>query len=153
MQKELCIEVADIRKGTASFTVQEMAAMTGEQIALEERVPGVSGEAFGLKAWYRSWRQSEPGQEPTHVRVEAVDEFQAQLPWAEADLAVFLYAQDGEPIKKGYPMRLYVPDGSSECLNVKSIVKVWFLQDASLEAEATYGFKNRVTLSDMKLKK
>jgi hypothetical protein len=91
--------------------------------------------------------------EPTHLKVEAADEFQALMPWSQLEQALFLYAQEGKPLQKGAPIRLYVPNGSSECLNVKSVMKIWFLHDASLGEEATYGFKNTVTLDDLKVKK
>lgn len=156
MQADLRIQVSDSHITNEAFTVQEIVQLAEVKLALEDRVPNAEGEAFDLKAWYRSWKSSRGGQqesEPTHLKVEAVDEFQALMPWAEADSAVFLYAQGGEPLKKGYPIRLYVPDGSSECLNVKSVVHIWFLHDATLGDEATFGFKNKVTLDELKIKK
>ncbi|MCY9661226.1 hypothetical protein P5G65_25905 [Paenibacillus chondroitinus] len=156
MQADLRIQVSDPHLTNESFTVQELVNLAEMKLALEDRVPNVSGDAFDLKAWYRSWKNSRGGQaesEPTHVKVEAVDEFQALMSWSEVDSALILYAQDDEPLKKGYPIRLYVPDGSSECLNVKSVVHIWFLHDAKLGQEATFGFKNKVTLDELKIKK
>ncbi|WP_310186225.1 hypothetical protein [Bacillus sp. 3255] len=139
-----------------SLTVLDMVHLANGTLAVEDRVPNVRGEGFDLQSWYESWRSSRGGTEqgdPTHVKVEAVDEFQALMPWHQMGTAFFLYAQDGEPLKKGYPIRLYVPDGSSECLNVKSVVHIWFLHDAALGEEATFGFKNKVTLDELKMKK
>ncbi|UKS24384.1 hypothetical protein LOZ80_22470 [Paenibacillus sp. HWE-109] len=155
MSSETYIRVSDTHIAAETMTVSEMVKLAGQTIALEDRVPNVQGNAFDLKDWYRSWKsvRNQESAEPTHVKVEAVDEFQALMPWAELDKALFLYAQAGEPLKKGYPIRLYVPDGSSECLNVKSIVSIWFLHDPSLSAEATYGFKNKVTVDELKIRK
>ncbi|NOV01303.1 hypothetical protein [Paenibacillus planticolens] len=156
MQADLRIQVSDTHIKDEAFTVQEMVGLAETKLALEDRVPNAAGDVFDLKSWYGSWKSSRGGQhegEPTHLKVEAVDEFQALMTWAEADSAVFLYAQDGEPLKKGYPIRLYVPDGSSECLNVKSVVKIWFLHDAALGEKAAFGFKNKVTLDELKIKK
>lgn len=155
MQVQSVIQVWDIHHTIATFSAQEMVALAKEPLNIQDRVPNVEGEAFDLKGWYRSWKrlENEGDEAPTHVKVEAVDEFQALIPWSQVDQACFLYAQEGQPLKKGYPIRLYVPDGSSECLNVKSIVKVWFLNEPTLGEEATYGFKNKVSLDDLKFKK
>ncbi|SDN22461.1 hypothetical protein SAMN04487897_102201 [Paenibacillus sp. yr247] len=156
MQTEMRIQVSDPHITNEVFTISEMVALAEQKLALQDRVPNVQGEAFDLKSWYRSWKRSRNGEyaeEPTHVKVEAVDEFQALMPWSQVDTALFLYNQGGEALKKGYPIRLYVPDGSSECLNVKSVVKVWFLHDTALGDEATYGFKNRVLLDELKFQK
>lgn len=156
MKADLRIQVSDLHIQNEAFTIAEMVALADQRVELEDRVPNVQGDAFDLKSWYRNWknsRYSEYAGEPTHVKVEAVDEFQALMPWNQVDSALFLYAQEGQALKKGYPIRLYVPDGSSECLNVKSIVHVWFLHDAALGEDATYGFKNRVAVDEMKFKK
>ncbi|MGO4269445.1 hypothetical protein AB4Z22_06280 [Paenibacillus sp. TAF58] len=156
MQENLRIQVSDLYIKNEAFTITEMVALAEQQLALQERVPDVQGDAFDLKMWYRSWksrRNREDAKEPTHLKVEAIDEFQALMPWSQLDSALFLYAQDGQALKKGYPIRLYVPDGSSECLNVKSVIKVWFLHDQTLGEEATFGFKNRVELDELKFKK
>lgn len=156
MQINSHIEVSDLHKNKETFTVDEMVALADLRLNVQDRIPAVEGEAFDLKSWYRNWNnqgKQRAAEEPTHVRVEAADEFQALIPWGQVDQALFLFAQGGQPLKKGYPIRLYVPDGSSECLNVKSIVKVWFLNDPALGEEATYGFKNKVTLDELKFKK
>jgi hypothetical protein len=156
MQSPMRIQVTDSNSTDETLSIEEMLILADQKLNVQERVPAVQGEAFDLKTWYRSWKRSHTSQqmeEPTHVRVEAIDEFQALMPWSQLDQALFLYAQDGQPLQKGYPIRLYVPDGSSECLNVKSIVKIWFLHDANLGDEATYGFKNKVSMEELKFKK
>ncbi|NEW07801.1 molybdopterin-dependent oxidoreductase [Paenibacillus sp. SYP-B3998] len=149
------IQVSDLHIVTEELTVQRIVAIAKQVLPLEERVPDVQGDAFDLTSWYDSWKRHHviEAPEPTHVMVEAMDEFQAMLPWSQVKQALFLYAQEGQALKKGYPIRLYVPDGSSECLNVKGVVKIWFLHDVTLGEEATYGFKNTVSLKDLKIKK
>ncbi|UJF34698.1 molybdopterin-dependent oxidoreductase [Paenibacillus hexagrammi] len=158
MNKQAHIQVMDQHRGSSEIvTVHQMAETAPWKLSLAERVPEVKGEGFDLKSWYRHWRDSrstvETQEEPTHLKVEAVDEFQALIPWAELDQALILYAQNGEPLQKGFPIRLYVPNGSSECLNVKSVIKISFLYDQNLGNEATYGYKNAVTVEEMKFKK
>jgi hypothetical protein len=150
------IRVTDAHIAAEEFTVKEMVELAPFRLPMNERVPAVQGKAFDLKSWYREWKKRhgiEQAPEPSHMKVEAVDEFQAVMSWSELDQAVFLYAQDESPLQKGYPIRLYVPNGSSECLNVKSVVKIWFLHDVLLNGEATFGFKNTVSLDEIKLKK
>lgn len=150
------IRVYDEVSGHAELTVQEMAALAPRLVSLEERVPGVQGQAFELKAWYAAWQNQQQHRaegEPARMTVEAVDEFQASIPWKELGEAVFLFEQNGEPLSKGFPIRLYVPNGSSECLNVKSVVQIRFQYTDDSSQEATYGFKNQVTLEELKFRK
>ncbi|MFC4768768.1 molybdopterin-dependent oxidoreductase [Effusibacillus consociatus] len=84
-----------------------------------------------------------PKPEATHVIFHAADEFAATIPISELQEAIFLYKSNGEPLKKGFPVRLIVPDGSSDCLNVKSVVKVEFVA-ADPADPASFGFKNLV---------
>jgi hypothetical protein len=143
--------IDDLSGGRRVLTVKEMAAEAPLRLSLSERVPGIEGEAFDLKSWWRARRteQEREREEPTHLIVEAADEFQAVIPWGELDQAVLLYAVNDEPLKKGYPIRLYVPDGSSACLNVKSIVQIRFAFDHSLGTEARFGFKNEITSDEL----
>lgn len=151
------IRVYDEIYGEALLTVEDMASAGGESFDAADRVPGAAGRAFDVKTWHRTWsaaRSAGQDREPVRLQVEAADEFQASVPWSELDKALFLYAQaDGSPLAKGYPLRLYVPGGSSECLNVKSVVTVRLLYDeAEREPEATYGFKNTISLDELKRK-
>jgi DMSO/TMAO reductase YedYZ molybdopterin-dependent catalytic subunit len=90
-----------------------------------------------------------PKAESTHVIFHASDEFQATIPLPELRDALLLFQQDDAPLKKGFPVRLIVPNGSSECLNVKSVVKIEFVRHAAPEQEATFGFKNLVPPSEL----
>ncbi|MNI19384.1 hypothetical protein D3C73_728200 [compost metagenome] len=146
------IQVQDEQIGLDTYGVEEIVELAPLKLPLENRVPSVQGDAFDLKSWYKAWALSHGktgAPSPTHLKVEAVDEFQAVIPWDELDQALFLYAQAGAKLAKGYPIRLYVPDGSSECLNVKSVVKLWFLHDSGAAKEASYGFKNTISLEEI----
>lgn len=149
------ITVYDEIGGTEQCTVAEMSSLAPVHFPLEERVPGVKGQAFELKPWFLAWRGKRGAavnREPVYMIVEAVDEFQATIPWEQLNQAVFLYEQDGKPLQKGFPIRLYVPDGSSECLNVKSVVSIRFEYGQDV-TEASYGFKNKVSIEDLKFNK
>lgn len=122
-------------------TPQEMAGRAKGVFPVEDRVPGALGEGFDLLEWYESLSSLTP----THLIVRAADEFQATIPWDQLEGALFQYAIGGEPLTKGRPIRLYVPDGTSACLNVKSVVYVRIANDKSLGEEATYGFMNEVS--------
>ncbi|NBI28232.1 molybdopterin-binding protein [Chengkuizengella marina] len=131
-----------------TLSVEQMQKMAAKHFSINERVPGIDGKAFDLVTWYESW--TEETTKPTHLKVEAMDEFQAIIPWIELDSAAILYEQNGKPLKKGNPIRLYVPDGSSDCLNVKSIVKMFFIRDKQLGDESSFGFKNKLDENELK---
>jgi hypothetical protein len=137
------------------LTVEDMLGMNPLIVNINERVPEVDGKAIDLFSWYAAWlkaRKIVQHTPPTHLSVEAADEFCATIAWAELQQAALLYEQDGMPLVKGFPIRLYVPDGSSACLNVKSVVKLQFIHQADLEPTATYGFKNKITIDELKKK-
>ncbi|KZE79237.1 hypothetical protein [Paenibacillus elgii] len=146
----MTIEIIDEYVGRVRYTVNELAAIAPRKFPVQERVSGVTGNAFDWPAWYEAWirtQQAEPGRTPTRLEIEGADEFQAGIPWSELEQALVLYEQeDGSPLAKGYPIRLYVPGGSSECLNVKSVVRIRILYaEEAAEKAATYGFKNTIT--------
>ncbi|MCZ8513458.1 hypothetical protein O9H85_13660 [Paenibacillus filicis] len=147
------IHVYDEMNGSGKFSVEELSALAPVHLSAGERVEGVAGRAFDWLSWYGAWRQQRKGSDgpvPTHLRVVAADEFQATIPWTELDQALFLYAQeDGTPLKKGYPIRLYVPDGNSACLNVKSVVAIHLLYNEEA-SESEFGFKNKVSPDELR---
>ncbi|WP_166241880.1 molybdopterin-dependent oxidoreductase [Paenibacillus turpanensis] len=144
-----------------TFTVEGFAAVvpSEEHFPLAQRVPGVEGLALDLMTWHKLWISSghtvtdKETAAPTHLKVEAADEFQAVIPWNELmEAAVLFQGNDGQPLHKGYPVRLYVPNGSSECLNVKSVTRIWFLHDLGGADKSSYGFKNEVSIDQLKWK-
>ncbi|RED64039.1 hypothetical protein [Cohnella lupini] len=134
-----------------------MAELSNDVFPVADRVPGTIGEGFDLQSWYSAVlrtvtdeaKEGLPAGQPTHLTVRAADEFQATIPWGQLSKALFQYAVDGLPLAKGQPIRLYVPDGTSACLNVKSVVTVKIVSDALLGEDATYGFLNEVSPSLM----
>ncbi|AFH60566.1 hypothetical protein ACVNS2_07780 [Paenibacillus caseinilyticus] len=143
------IAVYDEKIGSERLTADELAAIGPLHLSAAERVEGVSGRAVDFLQWYAAWR-SRHGAEgqpmPKRLGVRAADEFEASVPWAQLERALLLYRQeDGQPLKKGYPLRLYVPDGSSDCLNVKSVVQIRFLYEGDPQEGADYGFRNEIS--------
>ncbi|MCD9022797.1 hypothetical protein K7P76_13310 [Cohnella sp. NL03-T5] len=124
-----------------------MASLSNDVFPVANRVPGAEGEGFDLRSWFSLFIQSlnETYAEPTHLVVRASDEFQATIPWGQLNNALLQFAVNGLPLVKGRPIRLYVPDGTSACLNVKSVVYLRFVSDAALGEEAEYGFVNEIS--------
>jgi hypothetical protein len=132
-----------------------MVEMNPLILQIDERVPDEEGKAIDLISWYTLWTKASDQvliEFPTHLIVEASDEFTATISWSELQLAVLLFEQEGLPLIKGFPLRLYVPDGSSACLNVKSVIKLNFIHQTDLETTATYGFKNTLTIDELRKK-
>ncbi|SFI92811.1 hypothetical protein SAMN02799624_02720 [Paenibacillus sp. UNC496MF] len=156
-QQQQRIAVHDGDRAPVLFSPEEMAASAGIVFPLAERVSGAAGDAFDFGAWFARFREREgadPGEPlPTHLKLEAADTFEAVIPWEQLTDAAVQFALDGAPLPKNGPVRLYVPNGSSECLNVKSIVAFRLLRDEARRGEASYGFKRTFSADDMRIKK
>lgn len=118
----------------------------GPHLDVNPIVPQFSGIATPISSLFE---MITPLQECTHIIFHASDEFQATIPLEEVGDALLLFQQDGHPLQKGFPVRLIVPNGASECLNVKSVVKIEFVQHMQPEQSATFGFKNLVPPSTL----
>lgn len=130
----------------------EMAALAGRSFPASDRVPGAVGEAFDLADWIAAYAARRTGTSdvvaataPTHLIVRAADEFEAIIPWTQLKEAFFLFALNGAPLAKGGPLRLYVPDGSSACLNVKQVTHIRIAADPEMGDQAGYGFRNEIS--------
>ncbi|XEC96432.1 hypothetical protein AB6A23_07775 [Paenibacillus tarimensis] len=146
-------------EGVAVGTIspQEMAELAGGTFDISERVPNAEGKAFDFHSWYKAWRHQNGLDEdisvPNQLTVEAADTFEAVIPWSQLENAAVLYASpDGGALTKSGPIRLYAPNGTSDCLNVKSIVLMRFMHDGSHNREAHYGFKNVFTPDELRKK-
>ena len=143
------IRVTDGAAAEVAFETSEaFADVVSDKIDAGSRLEAASGRAVDWQAWFEAWSVTYGNGEskPTHLEVTAKDEFHAVIPWAELKDAFVVYAQaDGQPLAKAYPLRLYTPNGSSECLNVKSVVELRIHDDASLGEKATFGFRNVLT--------
>ncbi|BBH21516.1 hypothetical protein Back11_28610 [Paenibacillus baekrokdamisoli] len=132
---------------------EDMTALAQSVFPLADRVAGAVGEAFDFASWYGAWRSRHGIEEsaaiPTHLKVEAADAFEALIPWEQLKDAAVQYAIDGEHLPMG-PIRLYVPNGSSECLNVKHVVACHFIHEEAHRGEVSYGFKSSFSPDDLR---
>jgi len=131
----------------------DMARLAGGVFDLSTRVPGAEGEAFDWAAWHDGWRRRRGLRAdgvPTHLKVEAADGFEALIPWEQLREAAVLVAVNGAPLAKGAPARLYVPNGTSACLNVKSVVAFRLLYGRENGGEASYGFKSTFAPNELR---
>ncbi|EFM10192.1 hypothetical protein PaecuDRAFT_3151 [Paenibacillus curdlanolyticus YK9] len=158
--RETRIQIEHDEFGIESWTAEAMAELAGESFPIGERVPETVGNAFDWAIWYEEWlhllahtshcKLSPPKQ----LKLYAADQFEAVIPWEQLQDAAVLFAEpDGSPLAKGGPIRLFVPNGSSKCLNVKSIVRIVVSTQEEGSDEATYGFKQQFSLEDMTIKK
>lgn len=138
-------------------TAEEMAAAAGRIFPLSDIIENGAGEAFDFLMWYSSWRSANGiGEEiplPSHLQVEAADAFEAVIPWEQLAGSAVQYRADNAPLAKNGPIRLYVPNGSSDCLNVKRVIVCRFIQQEESRGEASYGFKNKFSPQEMRLKR
>jgi len=154
------IKIEHFELGVFFTAPEEMAKLAGACFSITDRVPEADGEAFEWLLWYTAWlRENDPknaaaNKTPGYLIVEAADTFEATIPWEQLEQAAVLYQINGLPLQKAGPIRLYVPNGSSRCLNVKSIVKLKIGRDVqNIQVEAAYGFKNTFSVDDMRINK
>lgn len=134
VERELDLEYSDFTNGKL-----------GPLLDVTPIVPTFTGNATSVSSLLEI---IQPLAECTHAVFHASDDFQAVLPKADLQNAYLLFQQDGQPLKKGFPVRLLVPDGHSECLNVKSVVKIDFVKTEP-EQKASFGFKNTVSPEEL----
>lgn len=150
------INIYHFQFGHSVTTADEMVRIAGGSFEIGQRVPEAAGEAFDLQAWYNGWsalqEEKQELRKPAVLKVEAADSFEATIPWGQLDRAAVVFSLDGKPLEANGPIRLYVPDGSSRCLNVKRIVALYIGNAGSDNGEAAYGFKQTFTLDEMRKK-
>ncbi|MGO4547029.1 hypothetical protein AB4Z29_19775 [Paenibacillus sp. 2TAB23] len=153
------IRIEHFMLGSFKASPEDMASLAGSSFKIANRVPDTEGEAFDWQLWYAKWVEQASGSvsipAPTHLIVEAADTFEALIPWEELGDAAVLYALEGQRLSQTGPIRLYVPNGSSKCLNVKSIVKLSMVKhnaEAATE-KAAYGFKNTFSVNELRKNK
>lgn len=140
------VNVTFINGHSIVTNTRAMSRLAGEIVPVASRVPSVPGDAFDLSTWYGAALKAEgeaalPAPQPTHLLVRAADGFEAVIPASQLGGALFQYSIDGQPLEKGGPLRLYVPDGTSACLNVKSVAAIRFAADRGLGEDAGYGHR------------
>lgn len=145
-EKPFLVEVRGLVDRETDLQYADLAeGRTGPILDVTPIVPTFSGNAIRFTSLLETIR---PQKDATHVIFHASDEFQATLTLTELDGALLLFQQDGQPLQKGFPVRLLVPNGWSDCLNVKSVVKIEFVQ-AAPEQKSTFGFKNVVPVKEL----
>ncbi|WP_127531176.1 hypothetical protein [Paenibacillus kobensis] len=158
--KKDSIEIEHEQFGIELWTPSMMAELAGVVFPIEERVPGAVGFAFDWTTWYTEWlhlitHTSQCSLSPaTHLKLYAADSFEAVIPWSQLKDAAVLYAKEEEQrLDSAGPLRFYVPNGTSKCLNVKNVVRIVVCVDEEGESEASYGFKSQFSADDLRLKK
>lgn len=134
VERELDLEYSDFISGKL-----------GPLLDVTPIVPTFTGKATPVSSLIEI---IQPFAESTHAVFHASDDFQAVLPKADLQNAYLLFQQEDLPLKKGFPVRLLVPDGHSECLNVKSVVKIEFVKTDPGQT-AAFGFKNTVSPEEL----
>lgn len=131
----LTITLKGLAKSDLHFHLRDLLQLPMRFANLAQFGIGVAGSGFLVSSLYESIKGAK-AEAPEGIRVEAVDGFYAVIPWAECQTAFFQHAgEKGEVLGKGGPLRLYVPNGSSECLNVKSVICIEFLTSEVKNAE------------------
>ncbi|PZD94267.1 hypothetical protein DNH61_17785 [Paenibacillus sambharensis] len=148
------IRIEHFGQDAVTATAEAMAIDAGRTFPAADRVPEAAGDAFDWLDWYRAWaakqgldREGSP--EPTHLQVEAADSFEAVIPWSQLRRAAVVYAVNGQDLGASGPLRLYVPDGISACLNVKRVTVFRIGYADGIQPEASYGFKSQFTPGDL----
>ncbi|GFN30857.1 hypothetical protein [Paenibacillus xylaniclasticus] len=158
--KQDCVEIEHEQFGIELWTPSMMAELAGTVFPIDERVPGAVGYAFDWATWFDEWlhlitHTSQCTLAPaTHLKLYAADSFEAVIPWPQLKDAAVLYANEEElPLEAAGPIRFYVPNGTSKCLNVKNVVRIVVCVNDDSVTEAAYGFKSQFSPDDLLLKK
>jgi len=155
-KKKDSVEIEHEQFGIELWTPSMMAELAGSVFSIAERVPGTAGLAFDWAAWYEEWLRliAYTSQcslaSATHLKLYAADSFEAVIPWAQLKDAAVLYAdEEDQPLVDAGPLRFYVPNGTSKCLNVKNVVRIVVSVDENGGAEASYGFKSQFSAEEL----
>ncbi|RKD27009.1 hypothetical protein BEP19_00075 [Ammoniphilus oxalaticus] len=114
---QLQIETVDGQALSVSY--DDLERWKDATIPVEEYVPGKQAEAVYVKDILRQHALLEGFSRAVFT---AEDGFKQKASKEELDQAFFVFKQNGEPMNAG--ARLYVPDGRSDCLNVKSVIQI-----------------------------
>lgn len=95
-------------------------------IPVEDYVPRKQAEAVLFRDIMKQYSISS---DFSHAIFTAEDGFTQKIDSQELGNAFLVFKQKGEPLTKGYPVRLYVPGNESDCLNVKSVVSIQLVNE------------------------
>jgi|GEM_PF-3235994 len=120
------VTVTDLDEQSFECSFEDFEKWKDDTIPVEDFAPRKNGEAvfvgrvlgeLGVDSVY------------THLLVKADDGFEQKISREDVSTAFLLFKQNGEPLKKGYPTRLFVPTSDSDCLNVKSVIEMSLLKE------------------------
>jgi len=121
---QLSLETGDGQVVPISF--MELESLKDLTIPVEDYVPRKQAEAVALKELLK---QHSISSDFSYVVFTAEDGFNQKIARQDLDHAFFVFKQKGEPLTKGFPVRLYVPGNESDCLNVKSVVRIQLIKE------------------------
>lgn len=87
-------------------------------------IAGMRGEGALVDALLE---KAKPQPSATHLTFHASDGFAASVPLGDVvGKGIIVYKLEGKPLPKkfGWPTRVMIPKGPSECANVKSVVRI-----------------------------
>jgi len=119
---QLNLETGDGQVVPISF--EDLESLKDLTIPVDDYVPRKQAEAVSLKDLLQRYSISP---DYSHAIFTAEDGFLQKIARQELDRAFFVFKQKGEPLTKGFPVRLYIPENESDCLNVKSVVRIQLL--------------------------
>jgi DMSO/TMAO reductase YedYZ molybdopterin-dependent catalytic subunit len=108
----------------AELTMEDFEQYKDDQIPIQMYVSKKQGEAVLFRKLLALFF---PPQPYTHAKFIASDGYSQTIPTDDLQHAFLLFKQAGAPLQKGYPIRLYVPSGDTDCLNVKSVIEIEML--------------------------
>lgn len=115
------LEVITINK-SFSISSEQLEKWKDETIPVDDYVPGKEGEAVFLMGLLKNLGVE--NEDFSDAIFTAGDGYEQKIQRMDLQSAFLLFKQKGEPLKKGFPVRLYVPTSENDCLNVKSVVKI-----------------------------
>lgn len=121
---ELVVETVDGLIAPISY--EELECLKDPAIPVEDYVPRKQAEAV---SFFDIVKAKSISTDFSHVVFTAEDGFHQRVAKEELEHAFFVFKQKGQPLTKGYPVRLYVPGSDSDCYNVKSVVRMGFLKE------------------------
>jgi|SRR5699024_2540510 len=123
--KEWKLNIESIDGRLIPVTFENLESWKDTTIPVEDYVPNKQAEAVYVKQILEQHTLSNDVNQAVFI---ADDGFQQKVDKEELGQAFLVFKQNGERLTKGYPVRLYVPDGQSDCLNVKSVVQIQLLK-------------------------
>jgi DMSO/TMAO reductase YedYZ molybdopterin-dependent catalytic subunit len=101
--------------------IEDLEQWADPHIPVEKYVPQKEGEAVLLNKVITELSLQGAY---THAKFKAEDGYSQLVAIEDLASAFLLFKQGGKPLSKGFPVRLYVPAGNTDCLNVKSVVEI-----------------------------